>query len=503
MTNLSPTNLTPGSFIQLNIPLGPGSAADAAPTTLYIGSKLSTAPAVVNQLYGPDIPGYTVLTHNDVVTAFGLGSEINLAYNAGVLNDSTYTKKYFICAPESTGSAASATVTLTGTAATSYGTITTSFFGGQVTTNVTNGDTAATICTNIALSINSQTEWGVTASASSNTVVITAKNKGPRGNSIRFACQVNNGLTGITSSAQSFANLTGGTVEDVWTTTLANIASRTFDFIVSGAEDPATNGNAGLLSAQVTSQNLAIPGLPCRIVDGYVGTEAAAAAFTNTLNNVFGACAWELNSNYTPLQLASHLAGALAACENQSIPIFNVDGVGTRPGTEAFWQFGVPFDGTITSSTDVVNALISGLTPIVTTTTGKTKISKACTMYHVNPSTSTLDLRATDWCDVHIGNLVRSALKQMWSTDFNGKTAAQNPQPGDKAPNGMVVTPDILTAHIGKVLLRAEDNGWIQDFNVQFLSLTATGTFNYIVEIQPITLAHQFNVDLNVVTAIL
>jgi len=503
MTNLSPTNLTPGSFIQLNIPLGPGSVPDTAPSTLYIGNKVSTAPGVVNQLYGPDVVGFTVLTHADVVSTFGLGSELNVIFNAGNLNDNTYTKKYFIAAPESTGSAASATVTLTGTAATSFGSITTSAFGSQVTTAVSNGDTAATICTNIATSINTQTEWGMSASASSNTVVITAKNKGPRGNSIRFACQVNNGLTGITSSAQSFATLTGGTVEDVWTTTLANIANRTFTLIVSGAEDPSVNGNAGLLSAQITSQNLAVPGLPCRMVDGYVGTEALAASFTNTLNNVFGACAWELNSNYTPGQLAAHLAGAIAACENQSTPIFNMDGVGTRPGTEAFWQFGVPFDGTMTSPTDVVNALLSGLTPIATTSTGKTKVVKACTMYHVNPSTSTLDLRATDWCDVFIGNLVRSALKQMWSTSFNGKTAAQNPQPGDKAPNSMVVTPDILTASINKQLLRAIDNGWIQDFNVAFQSLTATGTFNYVVEIQPIILAHQFNVDLNVTTAIL
>jgi hypothetical protein len=167
------------------------------------------------------------------------------------------------------------------------------------------------------------------------------------------------------------------------------------------------------------------------------------------------------------------------------------------------WQFGVPFDGTKTSPTDVTAALISGLTPIATSSVGKTYVVKACTTYHVNPLSSTLDLRVTDHCIVTIGNIVRAALIQNWSDNFEGKTAAQNPQPGDKAPNELVVTPDILTASIGKVLARQVSNGFLQDYNVVSVALNSVGTFNCVVEILPVTLAHQMNVDLNSVSAIL
>jgi phage tail sheath gpL-like len=501
MTNLSPTNLTPGGFVQLNVPVGPGAALNGPTKVLVIANGLASAPYVPNTVYGPDVVGFVVGNHNDVVAVFGAGSEAQVGYDAFVLANPNL-PVYLIAPNESTGSAATLTVTFTN-AATSFGTVTSYCNGTFASTNVSSGDSTTTIATNVAATINQQVNWQVSASPSVGTVVVTAKNKGPRGNHIYFASQVGNGLTGTTSSAQSFAYLSSGSVEDVWTSTLAAISTTQFDYIFTAAEDGNVSGNLGLLNAQVVSMALAVPGLPQRVVDGYVGTEAQAAVTANLVNGVNTDLAWEKNSNYTPIQLAGHLCGCLTNGEGQSTVMLNFDGAGVRSGTESMWQFGVPFDGTKTSPTDVTAALISGLTPIATSSVGKTYVVKACTTYHVNPLSSTLDLRVTDHCIVTIGNIVRAALIQNWSDNFEGKTAAQNPQPGDKAPNELVVTPDILTASIGKVLARQVSNGFLQDYNVVSVALNSVGTFNCVVEILPVTLAHQMNVDLNSVSAIL
>jgi phage tail sheath gpL-like len=506
MTNLPPNNLNPGSFLQLNIPFGPGSSITAPQKTLYIGNKLASAPAVVNQLYGPDVPGFVVQSHADVLNTFGAGSEPNVAYNAGVLNDNSVTTKYFICPPESTGSAASLAVTFTGTA-TTFGTVVTNVAGQALTASIPSGYTFDEVASAVATAVNASVELPVSASATDAVVTFTAKNKGPRGNRIYLSCQVSGGLQGVTSSGQTAAYFSGGSVEDNWVGTLLAIANHQFDLIVSAAEDSTAEGNAGLLLAQVTEQNLAVPGLQNFMVDGYVGTEAQAAAFQADLNGVFQTTAWELNSSYLPIQLAAHYAGAIACSFfGQSTPLWNMDATGVRTGpvdTTSFWQFTVPFDGTQTSPTDVVNALVSGLTPIVTTSQGKTAIAKAVTGYFLDTNSETLDLRATDLCDPFIGNESIYALRDMWADQFAGTTAAQNPQPGDKAPNELVTTPDILTASCNKALARQVSNGNLQAFVVNDVTLSDEGLFTAVVEVQPVTLSHQFSVDINVLTSVI
>lgn len=499
MTNLSPTNLTPRATVQLNIPFGPGSGIGNQKKTLFIANKLSSGLASTDTLYGPDIAGNTIANHADVLTQAGVGSEANVNYNANVLVDNQYTTKYFIFPPESTGSQATLSVTFTGTA-TAYGQVNTIFGGVTLQTPVVPGMTATDIAEQVVLTVANNTEGPIEAASSSNVTQFLFKQKGERGNGVLVTCQVQ-GSFGVTSTGQSAAPLSGGTVNDDWTASLAVINMSEFDYIICPGGDVV---NTALLEAQVAEQNLGVPGLPNRFIDGYIGTEAQAAAYNAELNSVWGAVVWEgPESDYTPGQLAAHLSGCLSARESQSIVLLNHDGVGVRPGTEAFWQFRNPSSGVKTSPLDIQNALISGLTPISTSNSGRSFVVKACTSYFMNPQTSTLDLRATDWCDVTIGNLCRTALIEEWDSNFAGGVAAQNPQPGDKAPNDQVVTPDILTAHFNKVLDRQIENGYIQDYNVQFISLTPTGTFNYTIEIEPVVLSHQVNIDLNETSQIL
>lgn len=174
----------PGTYVQVNFAAGPTSGAPAGQTVLIIGNKTSAGSATPDTvIYGPDT-ATPVQTETDVITQFGAGSQVHRAWKRFNKVNKT-TPVYMIAATESAGAQATGVVVVTGTA-TSAGNI--RFYYGDefVDTAVSTGDTPTTIGNNLVTSITNNVNWAITATNSSGTLTITAKNHGPEGNWIKI-----------------------------------------------------------------------------------------------------------------------------------------------------------------------------------------------------------------------------------------------------------------------------------------------------------------------------
>lgn len=502
---LSTTDFVPGTYLQLNFGAGPSAGTVSPISLLLMGnatatSYAATANLVDGYIWGPDVEGFTISSETDVVNNFGRGSELHRMYKRVAKVNQGTTPVYFVAVKESTGAAATGSITFT-TTATGNGAVRV-YVGDQfVDTAVTTGDTVGTIATNVAAAVNSMLDWAVTASPSSGTVTLTSKQKGPRGNSIRFAGRMQGVSVGTTSSAQSFANLSGGTTADVWTNALATINPHKFSYIASPGEDSTGSGNLGELVAQVVTNANPIPGIRQRVFGAFTGSLGAANTFAKNLNSPLADVVWQPNSNLTPGELAAYTAGAVCLGESQAVPLLNWDYLGTTPKTASLWQVSAPFDGSAPSRNDLKSALMSGVSPVATLTGGASSLVSLITTYSQDPVTSNLDTRVRDHSIVTIMYIGADLIQTMVSQSFANKQAANDPPKGQKPPTSQVVTPSILVSAVNKVLTRMNDNGLLQNLADSLAAtqavLNTPTQFGVLVQLQPISVAHQFAINLN------
>jgi phage tail sheath gpL-like len=502
---LATTDFVPGTYLQLNFAAGP-SAGTANPITLLLmGNCLASSYCATNSLvdgyvWGPNVTGFTISQESDVINAFGNGSELHRMYiQVAAVNQGT-TPVYFIAVKESTGAAASAAVTFTGTA-TANATARAYIGNTFIDTAISTGDTPTVIAANVEAQVNSLLNAALTSSATGGVLTLTSKQKGPRGNSIRFAIRiVGSGVT-TTSSAQNFANLSGGTVEDLWTNALATIAPLQFSYIASPGEDSSAEGDLGELVAQVVEQAQPITGIRQRVIGGQTGTLGTATSFCKALNTPLCDIIWQQNSNLVPGELAAYTAGMVCLAESAAVPQLNFDNLGTSPQTAALWQIPAPFDGTSTARTALVSALISGVSPVQTLPNGQSMLVSLITTYSQDPVSGNLDTRVRDHSIVTVMFLAAQLIQSMIQQSFANKQAAVDPLPGQKPPTAQVVTPSLLVSAVNKVISRMNDNGLLANLAASLAATQATlntpTQFGVLVQLQPISLAHQFAINLN------
>lgn len=190
----------------------------------------------------------------DAQTAFGAGSLLAIMverYRALDPNGEVW------CLPLADGSgatAATATIALTGTA-TANGTIPLYIDGHYIGVGVASSDAAATVATNAVAAINAYASPGGnplawTASATTGTVTLTARNKGTLPNTgtvlLSFRGTANGeGQPGSTNVAGITAVITGpsgGATDPTLTAALANLPQQMFDFICVPYNDSTSLG---------------------------------------------------------------------------------------------------------------------------------------------------------------------------------------------------------------------------------------------------------------------
>ena len=504
LPGLSSTNFLPAIFYQTVYAAGVPSAVIGNKKICLMGNCVSTSWAATNNfvdgyVYGPDQPApFTIQTENDVINAFGAGSELHRGFKKCVASNGGASPIYLVPVKESTGTAASLAVTFT-TSAAANGTVAIFIGDTQIQAPITSGDAVATIATNVASTINALANVPVTASPSSGVVTLTAKQKGPRGNQIRVALRIVGTSVSTTSSAQNFAYLASGATADSWTNALATINPLKFDYIVPAAEDATSSTSLGGVATQIENNVLPLVGIEQRFITAHTGTEGTAATFVQSLDTPVGDCVWEQNSNYTRFELAAYTAGMVALGESASVPQLNWDNMGASPTSQAQWQLLAPFDGTVQTQATLVAALQAGLSPVNALAGGRSSLISLITTYCLNGSNP--DYRVRDHATVTVMLVASALVKAKLAAQFSNKLIADDPPKGAKPPTSGVVTPSDIAAAVGQVFSGMYANGLIQDLPGALTSINVarepgrTDRVDISYALRPISLLHQFAVQ--------
>lgn len=171
----------------------------------------------------------------------GAGSQLARMVEAYRQTD-PFGELYVIAVPESTGAAATVTLTVTG-AATETGTVNVYVGRTRVQAPVTNGDNVTTIASSIKDAINAVPALPFTASSSAGVVTLTARHKGLCGNEIPVSLNYY-GFGGgevLPAGVQiAVATGTAGTGAPVLTGAVAAMADEPFDYIGLPFNDTAS-----------------------------------------------------------------------------------------------------------------------------------------------------------------------------------------------------------------------------------------------------------------------
>lgn len=371
------------AYIEVNFAQGASGGDSSEYEILLLGNKTTAGSATVDTaVYGPDslVP---MQTEADVITLFGQGSELHRMWRrVNKINKSTTVRA--IAVTESAGTQATGTITLA-TTATANGSIRVWVGDEFVDTSVASGDLIATIGAAMALNINTKTHWPVTASFSVATLTLTAKQKGPRGNDIRFqAAAVGSIGTTLTGGATNTA-LAGGATADSNAAALASILPDRYFYLVSAADDAT---QLGALVAQVNTQALASTGIRQGVFAGFSGTLANGITLATGRNAARCEIVWQKGSDWTPAELAANAAAVYALLEIKPSPRTNFCNFGTRAQDQAFWVVPAPRNGSDhPSAADIKSALNNGLSPIsVLKKNGATKLVNRITTRSLNGS---------------------------------------------------------------------------------------------------------------------
>lgn len=458
LTGLAANDPVPGVYVETNFAQGPAAGSAAERPILCLANKLSTGSATVDTvIYGPtsDVP---LQTEADMIALAGAGSEAHRMFRriAAVNKD---TAVYWVFVAESGGTAASGTFVIAN-AATGNGVHRTYVGDEYVETTITSGDAVDDIGAAIVVSINAKTHWPVTAAynTGTDTVTLTAKQKGPRGNWIRFKCSITSGIA-TTTGATTEAFLSSGATADDNTNALATILPKRFYYIVSAAEDATQFGD---LVSQVNTQAAPTTGIRQRAFAGSVDTLANATSLATGINAARAEVVWSEKSPWTPAELAANAAAVYALFEASPNPRTNFASFGNDELSSRYWKVPAPrLDTAHPTRTSLKSALNNGLSPIAVNPNGSTYLVNRITSRSLSGSTADYRIRAAH--KVTICDFFSDDLQAKATLQNAGRRIANDPPKGARPPGPNVVTPTVFRGQIFGLLNDYDSNDLLQN----------------------------------------
>lgn len=459
----------PGVFIQELFAAGPASSGSAVYGALIMGNMTSAGSATKDTVvYGPNTP-VALTSTTDAINLFGDGSELHRGI-AAFLAVNTSTPLYALAISEGVSAGASSgTITVTGTA-TGPATLRVWVGPGFVDTGIATGDTVITIGTNVANSINSKTHWAVTATASAGVVTLTSKNKGLRANTIRYFAQVLPSASVTTTVTPTASTLmSGGTVSDSNATALSTILGTRYYYICEASDgyEVSTSGvdsNLLALLSQVESDALPTNGRTEKVFAADTGTLAQAIAVTTAANTERMDLFWSKSGDVVPFELACSMMAIVSLEEDQLVPRCNFAFYGNTSATQPNWKLKAPTSLAVPTSSEILSALNSGVSPIGVNVAGGTSfLVKRVTSRWLNGSNP--DYRIRESCKVTIEDRFADDLRADIADAMDGKVAGNDPSKGQPEPATSVFSPRNLLSLIKIRLRDYEDRGLIENLD--------------------------------------
>jgi phage tail sheath gpL-like len=457
LTGWGASDPLPGIFVQVNFAQGPATGAGKPRAILVLANRSTTGIATVDTtIYGPDTQ-VPLQSEDDMVTLGGPGSEAHRMFRRIAKINKT-TPVYWLFVAESAGAAATGTVVFASTA-TANGNVRIWVGDEFVDTAIATGDTPTVIGANVIANINAKTHWPVTAGNATGTVTLTAKQKGLRGNWIRFMSAITASIT-TTATSSTDAFLTGGTTADSNTNALATILAKKNYYIVSAAEDAT---QFGALVSQVNSQALPTSGNRQRAFAGSVDTLSNVTTVATGINAARAEIVWSEKSPFTPAELAAHNAAIYALEEaNDNDPRTNFIGYGNTTDTQGSWF--VPASrlaSAAPSNASLRSALNNGITPIaVNAIGGTTYLVNRITTRSLNGST--VDYRIRPAHKVTICDFFADFLQAKMTLQNAGCRIGDDPVDGQPPPGPKVRFPKVVRMQVYGVLEQFDNANLLQ-----------------------------------------
>lgn len=508
LTGLASNDPVPGVYAEINFAQGPAAGSGAQRCILLLGNLLPGAGATPNTvIYGPDTT-VPLQTDNDAIALFGSGSELHRMWRRTVKVNRD-TSIYALAIPENPGGV-QATGTLAiilppppgsppGTVGTLQGVANLRVWVGTefIDTSALIGTTAAQFALAVADNINSQTTWPVTASAANGAVTLTSKQRGERGNFLRYQALLTSGQ-GVTTNAAVAQLLTNGVGSDSNVLALVTLVSKWFYYIVPAANDVP---QLGALTAQVDLQATPTTGIRQRVIFGFSGGVSELNSVTTSINSARSEVAWQQDSDWTPSELAANQAGVIALWEAERVPtpLHNFSGFGKDAKTKPSWVVPAPRSGSTPTRNQLKSALLHGGSPIMPLGMGGASyLVKRVTTRSMNGSTP--DPRIRDAHKVTICDFFTDDLVAKTELQFSGKDLADAPATGQAPPGPNVVTPQNYRDAIFQLLTEYAGNDQLQRLAeikagvVVQREATPPTRLSARIPLQPIDIADQFAV---------
>lgn len=486
------SNKRPRAFIKVSLGVGPRASGAAPITMLLLGNKTAAAPS--NPMTNNTME--QVFDETTVIARAGAGSELHRMYRR-VSQINPQASVYIGCITASAGAQATHNLTVGGTSSENCTLELTLSCDTPVSVAILNGDTAATVRTNIINAINAVTHSPVIASISTNDVVFTAKCVGPRGNGIRLRSRFTEGTgAGLTFTTlqPNGVSLTGGTTNDDPTTLLGNTTAVRFHLTVAPYGTVAEATPLGVCVTHVETQAGALIGKRGRLVIGAqtsLGT-AQTFAFTN-LNKELAQIGWLQTANETPAELAAALAGRLSVGLGLN-RAHNFDSE-ELDGLTPQWDLGEQ-----PTETEITSALNNGLTPLFVSGTDVLIARSITSKSRTAAGGSTFDYSVLDSHYVDAAFYIADLLEEGFPVAFSGFKLGVDIS-GQMPPPGVATANTVRAWALGQVIAPLEN-----DLIENFLSTTvagaiferntvAKGRIDAIIPVDIIELFHQFAAD--------
>lgn len=371
LTGIDVNDPTPGLKREIATNRGASGGATQSRKAFLWGNKISSVgSASVDGLGWPvNEPVRIDGGEAEVINRYGYRSELLNQFRVFRKHNPSSTVWMAFVAP-GTGSAS---VQFTfATAATAAGKVTIDTMGEKVEVAIANGDTAATIATNVIAAINRQLYWLVSASSGgAGIVTVTATIAGSRFDHyctyIRMYFDKSLGTT-VTKSA-----VTGGSTDDDDTGLMTALGAWDFYYHVNPksttSSTSSTDNGIGEHLAYITDAVGPANGKQGVLITGQVGTAAQGTTVATSMNSEFAFHVCAKNNDYSPGMLAAAFAGVLSYAELTNRAPNLVD-YGKRSSNDKLF---VPDPYTKSdrwTSTEIKTLLNNGCTPINFTSEG-------------------------------------------------------------------------------------------------------------------------------------
>ncbi|MGO4743081.1 phage tail sheath subtilisin-like domain-containing protein [Serratia quinivorans] len=425
--------------------------ATAVQRTLLIGQMLPTATAT------PGIP-QKVSSDSAVAGICGSGSMLHNMMTAYLANDISAELWILPLADGSTGTTAATGKLQVVTAAAATGVLSLYIAGVRVQLTVVSTDDKVAVAAAIAVLINGQSKLPVTAVVdvtATDTVNLTAKNKGAHGNSIDIRLNYLEAAGGEETPQGMELKITpmaSGAGAPELTDALGNLQDRAFDFIVNPYTDTVSLDAMKEFLSDATGRWSYAQQLYGHSFGALAGTYGSLSAAGEARNNQHETLLG-IKGSPTPAYLwAPALTGAIAPSlrndPGRPTQTLTINGVLAPPLEDRF------------ALTERNNLLYSGISTFTVADDGSVQVEKTITTYQKNKfgdaDDSYLNIET-----LFLLMFVTRFLRTQITSKFSRMKLAND---GTRfAPGSAIVTPNVIRAELIAQYRTLEYNGYVQD----------------------------------------